>query len=218
MQIRRLKVSNFRGIAMLDWKPGHSFCCLIGPGDSGKSTVLDAAEACLSSRWYAFAEPDFTNADTTNPISIEATVGELSASLKSDERFGLFIRGWTTAGELRDEPEDDDEPVLTVRLTVDASMEPSWELICDRTSDPRALSNRDILGGSFIEASCGAMRSGRAPTWNSAAQNRCEKRQPTYANERLTPDESCLPERFRPRCCSKGWSSIMWWCPMPATS
>lgn len=143
MQIRRLKVSNFRGIATLDWKPGNSFCCLIGPGDSGKSTVLDAAEACLSSRWYAFAEPDFTNADTTKPIAIEATVGELSASLKSDERFGLYIRGWTRSGELRDEPEDDDEPVLTVRLTVDASMEPSWELICDRTSDPRTLSNRD---------------------------------------------------------------------------
>lgn len=143
MQIRRLKVSNFRGIEMLDWKPGNSFCCLIGPGDSGKSTVLDAAEACLSSRWFAFAEPDFTNADTTKPIAIEATVGELSASLKSDERFGLYIRGWTSAGELRDEPEDDDEPVLTVRLTVDAAMEPSWELICDRTSDPRTLSNRD---------------------------------------------------------------------------
>lgn len=47
------------------------------------------------------------------------------------------------AGELRDEPEDDDEPVLTVRLTVDATMEPTWELVCDRVEDPRTLSNRD---------------------------------------------------------------------------
>ncbi len=143
MQIRQIKVSNFRGIKSLDWKPGSPFCCLIGPGDSGKSTVLDAVEAALSSRWFAFTEPDFLACDTTRPIVIEATIGELSKALKSDERLGLYVRGWTSAGELRDEPEDDDEPVLTVRLTVDASMEPVWELTCDRVDDPRTLSNRD---------------------------------------------------------------------------
>jgi hypothetical protein len=143
MQIRQLKISNFRGIAALDWTPSHAFCCLIGPGDSGKSTVLDAVEALLSSRWFSFTEPDFLGCDTSTPIVIEATIGELSHALKSDERFGLYIRGWTSALALRDEPEEDDEPVLTLRLTVDATMEPVWELICDRMDDPRTLSNRD---------------------------------------------------------------------------
>lgn len=143
MQIRQLKVSNFRGIATLEWKPGAPFCCLIGAGDSGKSTLLDAAEAALSSRWFSFTEPDFLECDTSNPVVIEVTVGELSKALKSDERLGLYIRGWTTVGELRDEPEDDDEPVLTVRLTVDATMEPVWELVCERVEQPRTLSNRD---------------------------------------------------------------------------
>ena len=143
MQVRQIKVAHFRGIEFLNWKPGSSFCCLIGPGDSGKSTVLDAVEAALSSRWFSFTEPDFLACDTTRPIVIEATVGELSKALKSDERLGLYVRGWTSAGDLRDEPEDDDEPVLTVRLTVEASMEPVWELICDRVDEPRTLSNRD---------------------------------------------------------------------------
>lgn len=143
MQIRQLKVSNFRGIATLDWKPGSAFCCVIGAGDSHKSTLLDAAEAALSSRWFSFTEPDFLGCDTSHSIVIEATVGELSKALKSDERLGLYVRGWTATGDLRDEPEDDDEPVLTVRLTVDATMEPAWELVCDRIEDPRALSNRD---------------------------------------------------------------------------
>lgn len=143
MQIRRLKISNFRGISALDWAPGSSFCCLIGTGDSGKSTLLDAAEAALSSRWFSFTEPDFLACDTSHPIIVEVTVGELSKSLKSDERLGLYIRGWTADCELRDEPEDDDEPVLTVRLSVDATMEPVWELVCDRIEDPRTLSNRD---------------------------------------------------------------------------
>lgn len=143
MQIRQLKANNFRGISHLDWKPGQNFCCLIGPGDTGKSTILDAIEAALSPRWVFFTEPDFLNCSTVNSILIEVTVGELSKSLKSDERFGLYIRGWTTAGDLRDEPEDDDEPVLTVRITVDATMEPVWELVCDRVEAPRTLSNRD---------------------------------------------------------------------------
>lgn len=33
--------------------------------------------------------------------------------------------------------------MLTVRLTVDATMEPVWELVCDRIEEPRTLSNRD---------------------------------------------------------------------------
>lgn len=143
MQIRKLTISNFRGIASLEWKPGNTFCCLIGSGDSGKSTVLDAVEAALSSRWFAFTESDFLNCDTARGIKIEATVGELSGALKSDERFGLYVRGWASCGELRDEPEGDDEPVLTVRLSVDAAMEPVWELVCDRLEDSRTLSNRD---------------------------------------------------------------------------
>jgi hypothetical protein len=143
MQIRQIKVTNFRGIAFLDWSPGLQFCCLIGPGDSGKSSVLDAVEAALSSRWFAFSDADFIGGDTTKAIGIEATVGELSNALKSDERFGLYIRGWTPEGVIRDEADDGDEPVLTVRLTVDATLEPAWEVYCDRIEDVRTLSNRD---------------------------------------------------------------------------
>jgi hypothetical protein len=143
MQIRQLRVENFRGTAALDWKPGAAFCCLIGPGDAGKSTILDAIEAALSSRWLFFGEHDFPGGDTSKTILVEVTVGELSKALKSDDRFGLYIRGWTTAGELRDEPEGDDEPALTVRLTVDATLEPVWQVVCDRADEPRTISNRD---------------------------------------------------------------------------
>lgn len=143
MQIRQLKITNFRGVASMTWIPGNAFCCLIGAGDSGKSTILDAAEAALNSRWFSFSESDFLACDTGNTIEIEVTIGELSRTLKSDERFGLFVRGWTTAGGVRDEPQDDDEPVLTVRLTVDATLEPVWELVCERIEFARTLSNRD---------------------------------------------------------------------------
>ncbi len=144
MRIAHLGVQNFRGIKTLIWSPGSQpLCCLIGPGDSAKTTVLDAVEAALSSRWFTFNEADFHQGDTEAPIQIEVTVGELSKALLSDQRFGLYIRGIAADGTLHDEPAEDHEPALTVRLTVDATMEPVWELICDRYPTPRVLSNRD---------------------------------------------------------------------------
>lgn len=144
MKIIKLVVKNFRGILNLEWVTDQQpLCCLIGPGDSLKSTVLDAIEAALSSRWFSFGEADFNQCDPTIGIKIEVTVGELSKSLLSDEKFGLYIRGLSSKGELRDEPDDGDVPVLTVRLTVDATMEPLWEVVNNRTQYPRTMSNRD---------------------------------------------------------------------------
>jgi len=143
MQIRRLVVKRFRGLLALTWQPKAPLCCLIGPGDSAKSTILDAIDAALSPRWVAFNETDFFRCDTSQIIEIEVTVGELSKLLLSDAHLGLYIRGCAATGEIHDEPLDDDEPVLTVRLTVDATMEPTWEVYCERAPLPRYLTNRD---------------------------------------------------------------------------
>ena len=144
MRVEQLTVKNFRGIKHLEWKlMGQSICCLIGVGDSAKTTVLDAVEAALSPRWMTYNEADFHHANTADDIEVEVTIGELSRALLSDGRFGLYLRGLSPTGELNDEPEDADTPVLTVRLSVDATMEPVWSLVCDRYPVPRILSNRD---------------------------------------------------------------------------
>lgn len=144
MRVEQLTVKNFRGIKHLEWKlMRQSICCLIGVGDSAKTTVLDAVEAALSPRWMTFNEADFHHANTADDIEVEVTIGELSRALLSDGRFGLYLRGLSPLGELNDEPEDADSPILTVRLSVDATMEPVWSLVCDRYPVPRILSNRD---------------------------------------------------------------------------
>lgn len=144
MRIERLSVRNFSGIKTLERSlKGQPICCLIGAGDSAKTTVLDAAEAALSPRWITFNEADFHEVDTSQEILIEVTIGELSNTLLADGRFGLYIRGLAEDGSINDEPEDSDQPVLTVRLSVDATMEPVWSLVCDRYPVPRILSNRD---------------------------------------------------------------------------
>jgi hypothetical protein len=168
MQVREVKVQNFKGIAELGWKPGSAFCCLLGSGDVGKTTVLDAIEATLSPRWLTFMEADFLDCDASNTMQIDVTIGELSTDLKSDDRFGLYVRGWTATNDLRDEPIDDDEPVLTVRLTVDATMEPVWELVSERSDRPRILSNRDRSFFGLVRLSGSDTRHlswGKVPFW-----------------------------------------------------
>lgn len=142
MQVRELKVRNFRGIRSLDWRPATPLTCVVGPGDSGKSTVLDALEMALGTRWLAVTDADFTDGDTNETIEVQATVGCLPQEALRENRMGMYLRGWRADRGLIDEPAADDEPVVTVRLTVDSSLEPSWELITDR-QDPRPLTPRD---------------------------------------------------------------------------
>ncbi len=84
MDIKNLKVQHFRGINQLDWNVNGRFVCLIGPGDSTKSTILDAIELAITPRRnVTFDDADFYNADTDNPILISITIGEIPTDLLS---------------------------------------------------------------------------------------------------------------------------------------
>ncbi len=144
MRIRQLIVSRFRGIRQLAWDIAGTTVCLIGPGDSTKTTILDAIEYVLSPRWnVTVTDADFYGGNTAEPIEIVATVAELPKALLTDEKFGLHLRGWSAADGLRDEPLDDDEPALSVRLRIDESLEPTWAVITDRNPQGLPISARD---------------------------------------------------------------------------
>ena len=86
---RRLWIQNFRGIKELDWKlpTDQRLVALVGPGDSGKSTILDAVHFLLGDRWNVpFADTDFFGGDVEKPISIRALVMDIPAALKKRRR------------------------------------------------------------------------------------------------------------------------------------
>lgn len=144
MRIRRVSVRNYRGIRQMDWNIEESITCLIGPGDSTKSTILDAIELALSPRWnVTFDDSDFHNADTSQDIEITVTVGDLPDALITEQKFGLHKRGWKADTGLMDEPEDNCDEVLSVQLRVDSSLEPEWKIINDRDTEGRTISSRD---------------------------------------------------------------------------
>lgn len=143
MKIYQVKIERFRGIKQLEWTVDGNFVCLVGAGDSTKSTILDAIELALSPRWnIIFDDSDFYNGDSENGLNIMVTVGQLDEKLLKESKYGLETRGWKN-GVLKDEPEADDELVLTVRLSVDQSLEPMWTVVNDRSSENRRISSYD---------------------------------------------------------------------------
>lgn len=138
MKIRKIKIKNFRGVKELDWNlPKADIFCLIGKGDSSKSTILEAIRYALHPQWnLTLSDSDFYQCKVADSIVIEVTIGELTEEFCSLNKYGNHLRGWDTAAlKLTDEPEDHLESVLTVRLTVDKDLEPKWVAICDRLPD-----------------------------------------------------------------------------------
>jgi putative ATP-dependent endonuclease of OLD family len=135
-RIRAIEINNFRGIKHLVWLPSPGINCLIGPGDSGKSSILDAIDFCLTPRRNTqFPDADFHLLNVQTPITISVTIGELYDELKSLETYGLYLRSFDTeSGNIEDEPENEAETVLTIRLTVASDLEPSWSVNIPRQS------------------------------------------------------------------------------------
>jgi putative ATP-dependent endonuclease of the OLD family len=142
-RIRKIEIKHFRGIRELVWCPTPGINCLIGPGDSGKSSILDAIDFCLGARQnIQFTDADFNRLDVETPIGISVTLGELDDGLKSLETYGMYLRGFEAhSGEIEEEPEKDSETVMTVRLTVSSDLEPSWSLVSERAEEQGMVRN-----------------------------------------------------------------------------
>lgn len=153
MKLAALLVCNFRGIeqGFFKFPINQRLTCVIGPGDSCKSTLLKAIEWCLWPNWgLAVTDLDFYNGNNSSPIVIEATIAELPKLLLAEEKFGLYLRDLDRVinEEEDDEPTDEGTSVVTVRLTVDDSLEPYWEIVTNRT-EPKPISQKDRRMLSF---------------------------------------------------------------------
>lgn len=152
MRLTNIEIKNFRGIkhANVFFPQDSRIICLIGAGDSGKSTLFAAIEWALWPSWSLIAtDTDFYNCDTSMPIDISVSITELSESLMKEDKFGLYLRDYAKAflgGD--DEPIDGGTTILTIQLTIDDALEPKWNVITTRT-DPKTISQKDRQQLSF---------------------------------------------------------------------
>lgn len=129
MRIRKVDIHNYRGIKSLTWDipADRRLITLIGPGDSGKSTILEAILLALGDKWNpAISDTDFFDSDIEMPIVIRLVVSDLPDSLVRDNAFGLCLTGINETGELSQDPDEGFEPCIIVQLIVDATLEPMW--------------------------------------------------------------------------------------------
>lgn len=139
--LHSLSIKNFRGIRKFQNEfYSKDLICLIGRGDSGKTTILDAISLLLSSSWnITFYDTDFYNCDIKKPVEIEGTLINLPEFFFK-ETYALHLRGYNRdTGEIENEITDEHESALTLRLFVDEDLEPSWTVI-DGRNEPIKIS------------------------------------------------------------------------------
>ena len=149
-RIRQVIIENFRGVKQLTWLPSPGINCLIGPGDSGKSSIIDAVDFCLGARRnIQFTDADFHRLEVAKPIKISVAIGELDDALKGLDAYGMYVGSFNAeTGKIVDEPEKGTETVLTIQLMIASDLEPSWSLVSERAeaqAQTRSLSWSDRL-------------------------------------------------------------------------
>ena len=149
MRITQTEIRNFRGIATMDWSPEATLNCLIGPGDSTKTTILDAIELALNPRFNFIGEDaDFYNHNYNIPATITLTIVQIPDEFCTDSRYGLHLRGWDSIRRrVVDEPGPGLEDALSIRVIIDPeSLEGRWSIFNERLSDdadPPSLRYKD---------------------------------------------------------------------------
>ena len=119
MIIRNLRIDNFRGIKKFNWSipADKKLICIIGAGDSGKTTVLDALDWLLGDRWnLPISFSDYN--DESKPIVITALLTDLPDDLMTIDSCGLYLQGVSEDGKVVPEPFDGCEHCLVVELSI----------------------------------------------------------------------------------------------------
>lgn len=173
MQVRRLKIERFRGVEDLIWHPKPGLNCLTGPGDVGKSTVLDAIALMLSPAPVRVAsEHDYLNGEIEKGFVIDLVLGELSEDVLSAWPVAPLCTWIEGKKKLQSEPDQSGEPVLCLRVkgTEDLEVE---HLVVDPSEGESRLSpsKRQLFGLTTMSAAATGFREFRMSRGSLLSRN-----------------------------------------------
>lgn len=163
MQIKHIEIRNFRGIKSLKWQVKGNFSCIIGPGDTCKTTILAALDYALSPRsTLTFDDSDFYDQDVNEVIVIQVTLAEWDETREDakhffqESKFAQYKCGLADTGPLP-EPAPDGPVAVSISLRVDKSLEPRWSVVRGRDEQeeqdrkPIYAADRAVLGVSRVD-------------------------------------------------------------------
>lgn len=135
--INQIKIDRFRGIENLIWNPAPDMNIILGGGDVGKTTVLEAIALLLSpSNSLVLSEADYWQRKTEDEFIIQA-VNSLPSSTEICQK-PKFVWPWEWDGEKAVLPVaaagDDDmpapvQPVYCLQVRGTAELEITWKII-----------------------------------------------------------------------------------------
>lgn len=163
MRIRHIEIRNFRGIKSLSWHVRRDFCCIIGPGDTCKTTILTALDFALSPRTLlSFEDSDFFDQNVVQDIVIQVTLTDWDEThpvirkFFQESKFAQFKCGLDESGPLS-EPREGGRVAISVSLRVDRNLEPKWFVVKGRDEGERTerkplyAVDRNCLGLSRVD-------------------------------------------------------------------
>jgi putative ATP-dependent endonuclease of the OLD family len=140
--IYSLRIQRFRGITELTWQPGTGVNVLLGGGDVGKTTILEAIALLLSPvNPSNLSDPDYHDRDIDAGFCIEAVLSVPPGSGISNQFKPSWPWQWTVANGLTIPCLDDEghmtgEPVYHVRVRGTEDLELAYDLVQpDGTTD-----------------------------------------------------------------------------------
>lgn len=150
-----LYIENFRGIEKFDHTFNEGLTCIIGRGDSGKTTILDAISYVLSPLYtIPFTDSDFHDCNVESPIKIEATLTDLTDEIlrKVGERIIGVKNGEIITSMTSPEAQDGITDAVTIQLKVEKDLEPEWYLLGADGVEPKPIraSERELFNCFYI--------------------------------------------------------------------
>jgi len=135
--IRQIEINGFRGIKFLKWNPSDGLNIILGGGDSGKTTILEAISLLFyPSNHLILSESDYWLRNYSNGFSIEAVV-KLSNSTEISQQQKLnWPWEWNGADAVIPSLDEKDvlensleEAVYKFRVTGTPELELIWEIL-----------------------------------------------------------------------------------------
>jgi putative ATP-dependent endonuclease of OLD family len=154
-QIRRLKIERFRGVKSLTWYPSSNVNIILGGGDTGKTTILDAITLLLNpTNTYVLTDADYWNRDVDSEFLIEAVMSlpeNAAISQQSKMNWPWEWDGKNLVYPADDQTDDNQEqstdPVYVLRVRGTSDQELAYEIIQpDNSTDGFSVGLRREIG------------------------------------------------------------------------
>jgi len=153
--IHQIRIERFRGIETLKWNPMAEMNVILGGGDVGKTTILDAIALLLSpSNSYVLSEADYWNRNYDAEFSICAVMSLPASSDISQQSKFSWPWEWNGTDATSPVVQDGDDdlpppsnPVYCIRVRGTSDLEIVWEIIQPNGDvDPLTAAVRRAIG------------------------------------------------------------------------